>query len=164
MLFCPNPDCGTQLDPKPQPKHWLFQFNPKIYNWLDRINQTQEPEQWLISQSSKLIHKEDLVAIWSSGQNSGIYALGKIITNPAKNPLNTDQVKYLSKPSFADKFQEKPSAFVEYFKVFVDKPILQEVCNHDSKLLDLQVLINPQRTNFPLTSEQWERIQELTNP
>jgi DNA-directed RNA polymerase subunit RPC12/RpoP len=84
--FCPT--CGTLLNVKPQPKHWLFQFNPSVYKWFDRIKDTKEPEQWLISQHVQLIHKDDLVAIWGSGQKAGIYALGKIITNPKKNPLN----------------------------------------------------------------------------
>ena len=160
--YCPDLACGTRLQLKPQPKYWLFQFNPSIYSWFDRIKQTKEPEQWLISQCSKLIHKNDLVAIWSSGLKSGVYALGKITTNPIKIPLNINQAKYFSDNNFSSKFQEKPSALVEYFKICLDKPLLQEQCNQDKALLDLQVLINPQRTNFRLTNEQWERIQEIT--
>ncbi len=67
--FCT--DCGTLLSIRPQLKHWLFQFNPSIYNWFDRIKETREPEQWLISQHVKLIHKNDLVAIFGSGQKAG---------------------------------------------------------------------------------------------
>ncbi len=163
--YCPNPKCETQLLQKPPPKHWLFQFNPSIYNWFDRIQQTNEPEQWLISQSSKFINKDDLVAVWSSEHKlhkSGVYALGKIITSQAKLPLNINQLKYFSDKKCASKFQEKPSAFVEYFKTNLDKPLLQEQCHQDPALKDMQVFINPQATNFRLTYEQWERIQELT--
>ncbi len=108
--FCPDVNCKTLLFEKPQPKHWLFQFNPSTYKWLERIKETQEPEQWLVSQQAKLIQRGDLVAIWGSNQNGGIYALGKIITNPTKIPLNPNQIKYFSDPDYTAKFTEKPSS------------------------------------------------------
>ena len=67
--FCPDVNRETLLLEKPQPKHWLFQFNPSTYKWLDRIKETREPEQWLVSQHAKLIQREDLVAIWGSNHN-----------------------------------------------------------------------------------------------
>ena len=153
--------CGTRLNLKPQPKHWLFQFNPSLYRWFDRIKETQEPEQWLISQNAKLIQKGDSLAIWSSGQKAGVYALGQIITRPAKNPLNLNQQKYFLHASDVGRFQEKHSAYVRYSCIFVDRPLLQEDCNKDKTLMNLQVLIYPQGTNFRLRIEQWDRILEL---
>lgn len=155
--------CGTLLNVRPQPKHWLFQFNPSVYKWFDRIKDTQQPEQWLVSQHFKLIQKGDLVAIWSSGHNAGVYALGQVITDPTKKPLNPAQIKYFPNSNDIRKFQEKRSAWVEYYKICIEKPVLQEECNRDKILLDLQVFITPQGTNFRLTAEQWSRILELTN-
>jgi hypothetical protein len=60
------------------------------------------------------------------------------------------------------KFQEKHSSYVEYSKIFREKPLLQEECNQDKVLLSMQVFMNPQGTNFRLTAEQWERLLELT--
>ena len=157
------PDCGTFLQKRPQPKHWLFQFNPSVYKWFDRIQETNEPEQWLISQCVKLIRKGDLVAIWGSGQRSGIYALGQVITNPAKNRLSPNQEKYFLDRDSISKFQEHYSAFVEYFKVCLEKPLLQEECSRDKALLDMQILTKQQGTNFRVTFEQWNRIIELTS-
>jgi hypothetical protein len=154
--FCPN--CGTFLTPKPQPKHWLFQFNPSIYNWFDRIKETKQPEQWLVSQHFNLIKKGDLAAIWSSGQKAGIYALGQIITNPKKEPLNPAQQKYFLNKNDIHKFQEKPSVYLEYLNLYIKKPLLQEKCSQDTTLSDMQVLISPQGTNFRLTPKQWTRI------
>ncbi len=159
--FCPK--CGTMLRLKPQPKHWLFQFNPSAYRWFDRIKETQEPEQWLVSHLVKLIHKGDLVAIWSAGQKAGVYALGEVITNPTKKPLNPAQEKYFLNKNGLDKFREKDSAYVKYFRILVDKPLLQDECKRDDVLLDMQVLMNQQGTNFRLSNEQWDRIQDLTD-
>jgi len=157
--FCPA--CGTLLNVKAQPKHWLFQFNPSIYKWFDRIQNTREPEQWLISQHFQLIHKDDLVAIWSSGQKAGIYALGKIITNPKQSLLNLGQEKYFLEEYDIGKFQEKYSAYVEYFKICLEKPLLKEECNKDTVLSNMQILTNSLGTNFRLTFEEWVRIQTL---
>jgi DNA-directed RNA polymerase subunit RPC12/RpoP len=160
--FCPDLGCGTKLQLKPQPKHWLFQFNPSIYNWFGRTKETREAEQWLVSQLWKLIRKDDLIAIWSSGQKAGIYALGQVITNPAKTPLNIGQKKFFSNLNYVEKFCDKYSAYVEYSHVFLEKPLTQEACSQDDILSKMQILVNQQRTNFRLTGEEWERIVELT--
>jgi DNA-directed RNA polymerase subunit RPC12/RpoP len=158
--FCPA--CGTQLNLKPLPKHWIFQFNPSTYSWSTHSKITKQLEQWLISQHRKLISKGDLVAIWGAGCNGGIYALGKITTNPTKSALNAKQQKNYAKIDEAAKFNERPSAYVEYFKTSTEKPLLsQEVCSQDKVLAGLQVFLNPQGTNFRLQAEQWDRILEL---
>jgi hypothetical protein len=157
--FCPK--CGTFLQPRPQPKHWLFQFNPAAYNWFDRIKENKETEQWLTSQHAKQIHEGDMVAIWASGEKAGVYAIGQIITNPRQKALDPDQEKYWIEKSSICKFQEKPSAIVKYLKVAFDKPLLHDRCRLDSTLSAMQVFTNPQGTNFPLAREQWNRILAL---
>ena len=157
--FCP--DCGTFLHPHPQPRHWLFQFNPTTYRWLDRIKETREPEQWLASQHSKRIREGDMVAIWGSGLKSGVYAIGQVVTKPTKKTLNADQQKYFLVKEDITKFCEKHSVLVKYSKVILDKPLLQDECNRDPILLEMQVIMKTQGTNFRLTTEQWNRITEL---
>lgn len=159
--YCPNPNCGTLLQLRPRPKHWLFQFNPATYRWLDRVGETKEPEQWLTSQHFKHIHEGDLVAIWASGEKGGIYAIGHIMTKPAKKPLNAEQEKYFIEKDYIGKFQEKPSVNVGYSKVALDKPLLQDECNRDATLSGMQIFKNPHGTNFRLTTDEWTRILEL---
>jgi hypothetical protein len=89
--------------------------------------------------------------------------LGEIITNPTKNPLNPNQIRYFSDIDYIAKFGKKPSAYAEYFKVSGEKPLLEQgICGEDTILGELQVFINPQGTNFRLNPEQWDRIVELT--
>lgn len=159
--FCPQ--CDTLLQLHSPAKYWLFQFNPSIYKCIDRIKaEPNEPEQWLTSQHSKHIKKGDLVAIWSAGKKSGIYAIGEIITHPAKKALNPNQEKYYIDKNDITKFLEKPSVMVIYSKIIENNPLPQSECHNDSTLLDMQVFIFPQGTNFKLTPEQWSRITELT--
>jgi len=92
---------------------------------------------------------------------SWVCALGQIITNPAKNPLALNQEKYFLNKAYKDRFREKHSAYVEYSKVCLEKPLLQEECTRHSTLMEMQVFMKPQGTNFRITAEQWNKILEL---
>jgi hypothetical protein len=162
LKFCLNPNCNTRLRPRTQPNYWLFQFNPKIYRWFDRNIDTNDPEQWLTSQHSKNIKERDLVAIWASGKKAGIYALGEIITNPTKTPLNLSQQKYYIDKTNIHKFQEKKSVTVKYFNIKME-PLLEDQCRNDPILSEMQVFNNSQGTNFRLKNTQWNRILLAAN-
>ncbi|MGQ9552203.1 MAG: EVE domain-containing protein [Candidatus Bathycorpusculaceae bacterium] len=157
--FCP--DCGTFLPNPRRPKCWIFQFNPTIYRWFDWLEEERDTEQWLASQHTKQIHKRDKVAIWASGDKAGFYAIGEIETNPSKEPLNQEQEKYWTKSADVCKFQEKSSVIVKYLKLFIHRPLLAKECVQDPILQSMEILKQPQGTNFPLTIEQWNRILEL---
>jgi len=157
--FCP--ECGTLLRPRRQPKYWVFQFNPAVYGWFDWTKESKETEQWLTSQHARYIHEGDMVAIWASGEKAGVYAIGEIITNPRENSLNPEQEKYWSDRANVYKFSYKNSVIAKYLKVAIDRPLLEDECRKDPILSDMQLLKNPQGTNFPLTKKQWNRILEL---
>lgn len=157
--FCP--DCGTFLSNPRQPKCWVFQFNPITYRWFDWVGEKRDIEQWLASQHTRQIHKRDKMAIWASGDKAGFYAIGEIETNPSKKPINQEQEKYWTKSTDVCKFQEKSSVIIKYVKLFIDRPLLAEECLRDPILQSMEILKQPQGTNFPLTIEQWNRILQL---
>jgi rubredoxin len=157
--FCPN--CGTLLGLGSRPKHWVFQFNPAIYRWFDRIKENRETEQWLTTQHARYIREENKVAIWASGMEAGVYAIGEIVTNPRKSHLTQEQEKYWTNKEDVSKFREKYSVTIKYLKVIVDRPLLEDECSKDPVLSNMAVLTQPQGTNFPLTRKQWNRIIEL---
>jgi hypothetical protein len=159
VMFCPK--CGTRLTARSLPKYWVFQFNPSIYRWSDRIATANEPEQWLVSHHFSRISINDLVAIWRSGDKSGIYAIGEVISSPEIKSLNPAQEQFFTNKYAIMKFSNTPSVNVRYLKVRLDKPILQKDCEADKILLEMQILLNPQGTNFRLTPAQGERIEEL---
>jgi len=158
--FCP--DCGTLL-PSRQLKQWVFQFNPAIYGWSSRIKENRETEQWLTSQHARDIREGDKVAIWASGEKAGVYAIGEIITNPRKRPLDTEQEKYWTTKEDVSKFRMNCSVIIKYLKVIIHMPLLENECSKDATLSDMAVLNQPQGTNFPLTRKQWNRIIELVD-
>lgn len=158
-LFCPK--CGTILREKPKEKYWLFQFNPKIYRWHERIKETHSPERWLVSRYWKKISKGDAVILWSSGLEAGVCGFGKVITDPEIVELSVDEIKFWIDKSIIDKFKQKKSVLVEYLKV-LDKPLSEEQCHSDPELCGLGVFLNPQGTNFRLKPVEWDRIVDLT--
>ena len=101
------------------------------------------------------------MAIWASGEKAGIYAIGEIVTNPRKCPLNPEQEKYWINKEDIYKFEEKASVTVKYSRVIIDRPILEIECRRDSTLSDMAVLKQAQGTNFSLTRKQWNRFIEL---
>ena len=157
--FCPR--CGTHLTLRRQPNYWVFQFNPTIYAWFDRMKGNRETEQWLTSQHARDIHEGDKVAIWASGDKAGVYAIGEIVVNPRKRPPNLEQEKYWTKKADVYKFREKNSVIIKYLKVIIDRPLLEDKCSRDPVLSAMAILKQSQGTNFPLTKEQWNRILEL---
>ena len=157
--FCPS--CGTLLRHRRHPKPWVFQFNPAIYRWFARIKEVRETEQWLTSRHVRDIREGDKVVIWASGGKAGVYAIGEIVTNPRKSPLNPEQEKYWTNKEDIWKFREEYSVIIRYLKVIVDRPVPEDECRKDLVLSDMAVLKNPQGTNFPLTREEWNRILEL---
>jgi predicted RNA-binding protein with PUA-like domain len=154
--FCPI--CGTLLRPL---RYWVFQFNPATYKWYNWIKEGRDKEQWLVSKHAKSIQKGDRVVIWASGEKAGIYAIGEIVENPCIKPLNKDQAKYWTGKDDAIKFEDKPSVVIKYLKLFLDSPLLEEACRKDRVLKAMQILKNPQGTNFILTQEEWKRILKL---
>jgi len=156
--FCP--DCGTLLSPL---KYWVFQFNSAVYEWFDWMKENRETEQWLTSQHARDIRKGDRVAIWASGDKAGVYAIGEIIANPSRRPLNPEQEKYWTEKTDANKFREKNSVTIRYLKVIIDMPLLEDKCREDPILSAMEILRQPQGTNFPLTKEQWNRILEVVD-
>ena len=157
---CPN--CGTLLRPSPKPRYWIFQFNPDIYYWFDRINETHTPEQWLASQYAEYMKKGDFVAIWASGKSAGIYALSQMVTNATDMTLNPEDQKYWRNKQAINKFLYHPSVLVEHFKYLSTCPLLESQCLEDAILKSLCVLKHQQATNFLVEYEQWIRIVELT--
>ncbi len=159
------PKCGTTLLPQlPStlpPKYWLFQFNPGRYNWYGWIGENKDAEQWLVTRFSKFICEGDMVAIWSSGKSAGICGLGWISSYPRKTPLNEEQLKYFLEKDDALKFLKKPSVTVEYANLIHENPIAQDLCKKDNVLSAMEVLTNPEGTNFQLTRQQWDRILEV---
>ena len=64
---------------------WLFQANPKYYDISAAVSALPAMN-WTVAQSINQIRAGDRVYIWQSGEESGILAVGTILTDPALLP------------------------------------------------------------------------------
>ena len=159
--FCS--ECNSLLYPRRQPNCWVFQFSQEKYRWFDWIlDHPEDEERWVVSRYTKNILAGDKVAVWSSGNKSGVYALSEILTNPEKKPLTKEQENYWIDKSEAQKFGYRYSVALKYLRIFVENPVLSEKCTINPDLKYMSVLIQPQGTNFTLTRHQWNTLLDLT--
>lgn len=137
--------------------HWLFQGNPKYYRIKDAIRDFEEMP-WLVTRYIKEIAIGDEVAIWVAGKEAGIYALAEV-TDPPKMWESVPDLSYwLDKSRLGTKHQ----AQIRFTRKLLNEPILRQDAMKDPILNNLLVIRAPSATNFKVTPEQWQRIQQLT--
>jgi len=101
------------------------------------------------------------VVVWASGPKAGVYAIGEILTNPKRKPLNQEQKKYWNIKTDVFKFLSNKSVIVKYSKIITDNPLLKGECEQDPILSGMPVLKGIQATNIPIGKRYWDRILEL---
>ena len=139
---------------------WIFQGNPKRY---DVLNALSDPEigntiHWLVNQNRSKIKKGHLAIIWMSGQESGIYAIGRIECNPKlmSDPLN--ERKYWSDDSDSvDAFRVR----ISIIKRLLNNPIRKDTLLKIADLSGLSILRYCQGTNFPVRNKEWSVISSI---
>lgn len=61
--------------------YWIFQANPGFYDINASLKQLHTMT-WVVRQNQSRIRKGDRVFVWESGKDSGLIALGTILTDP----------------------------------------------------------------------------------
>ena len=141
--------------------YWIFQFNPKRFRWFDWIRLEPENEQWLVSRYADEMGRGDKVAIWASGEEAGIYAIGELVGEPRQETIDPREERYFVDRSYYTRFLSGKSVRVKHLRRFVDEPILKGECSEDQILSGMSVMSFSQVTNYRLTEGQWNRILEI---
>lgn len=136
--------------------YWLFQGNPKYYRVLDAIRDFEQMP-WLVTRYGKDIAPGDGVLVWVSGKEAGIYAIATV-TEPAQVITKLPDRKYWADASRAT---GKQQAIIQFTSKLLDKPLLKTDLLKDQILKNLLVIRAPNSTNFKVTVEQWQQVQEL---
>ena len=144
-----------------QTKYWIFQGNPKMYNFL---NPTENIKEWNVTAHTEKIEKGDKVIIWISGKNRGCYALAEVITDKPKITgvskdvhLWNEENKAGAKKKREDKYAYKCG--IKFIVDLFDKPLLWKDMRTIRGLENLKV--GYRGTNFSATKEEYEIISEL---
>jgi predicted RNA-binding protein with PUA-like domain len=136
--------------------YWLFQGNPKYYKVIDAIRDFEQMP-WLVTRLGNQMAPGDEVLIWISGTNAGIYAIAEIV-EPPKMIGKPPDIKYWIDQS---RIGIKPQALIRFTNKLLEKPLLRENLKQDHILKSLTVIRQPSNTNYKVTPQEWQRVQEI---
>ncbi len=128
---------------------WLFQGNPKIWGNLDAVLSEMETgniSNWSVSQYHGEINVGDDLLFWQTGKDGGLMAIGHVVSDLHKglDPNNN------------------PIQFVEWaLDRKISPPISRYEFRQDLVLSQMQHMKFAQRTNYRVTSEQWDAVKRL---
>lgn len=91
--------------------------------------------------------------IWLSGDEAGIYAVGRVMTEPVRREDSIIGIGYWKNP--LEGLKVKARVKVRYENVFLDKPLKKQYLQNDDELSELKILHCAMGTNFAVTNDQW---------
>ncbi len=140
------------FDIEPEPNYWVFQGNPKFYDIIGSLREGAL-KTWSVAAHKDKIQKGDKVILWVTGDNSGCYALCRVISDIT---IREDDPKEMT--FYIDKNENIKSERVEIEieQNLFDKPILKEQLTTFVEFANFKG--GNQGTNFTATKEQYERI------
>lgn len=141
-------------------RYWIFQANPIRYRIHESLVHERE-EWWNLNQHGTEVRVGDRVAIWISGSESGIYAMGTVVEGPIQRPDSISGQNYWQDAREGRKVKSRVR--VRYEKVLLERPLLKVLLEADPELWDLGVIRAPRGTNFPMRKEEWWALQNWIN-
>ncbi|MBA4493576.1 EVE domain-containing protein [Paenactinomyces guangxiensis] len=130
---------------------WIFQYNPRYgFDLMEYLKQYDpndaETPTWSVNQHRKKIKKGDEVFFWKTQPDSGIYVIGRTLSDPfaSHEPTRFGAIK----------------CYVQ-FDYVLNKPILRKHLLTDPDFTHLSVLRNPKGTNFPVSPKEREILWEF---
>ena len=136
-----------------EPSYWIFQGNPKVYDFSSAINEGTI-DQWTASAHRDKMRIGDRVVFWLTGTNSGCYALGEITSDPFQNLEPKDEF-------WKEEDKSEWKVGVKISHNCSSNPILKEQADTTEELVSLNV--GNQGTNFTATKDQYECIEDIVN-
>ncbi|MGA5541277.1 McrB family protein [Mycobacterium sp. NPDC051198] len=145
-------------NPNPRGRRvWIFQSNPKMYDLREFLKQPDVgpgiTDTWLLRQHVDDVADGDTVLLWVSGPEAGIYATGTIVGESFVRPREDWEGDDAPETSRAISYRLDRS--------LLDHPVKRERLLTDLVLKDLQIIRQPNGTNFPVTNPQWEMLRTL---
>jgi hypothetical protein len=140
---------------------WIFQANPQRYDILNALadNEIGEEMHWTVNQHKKEIDKGDVGIIWLSGKEAGIYAITEILTAPTIMEEPETERKYWTDTE--DKEGDKLRVKMKIIKNMLSCPLTKEKIKLTNGLQHMSIFLNPRGTNFPVKSDEWDKIRDL---
>jgi predicted RNA-binding protein with PUA-like domain len=137
--------------------HWLLQSNPQKWRLADFLEEhtPEELSAWSVTRYLDQVSEGDDLALWRSGRDAGVIALGHA-TGPTYEAAGAADT-YWEDPEQADRTHWwLPLRLTE---VFLEAPVTREELRHDPRFTQAAILRQPFAGNpFPLSREEWRAI------
>lgn len=156
-------DFKNNLDPislKPDSQinqAWIFQSNPSLFDLRSALDELDQFT-WLVKQNKDKIHSGDRVFFWESGNEAGILGTGKILSEPKMQEQNLKEKIFNIDDS---KFEGEQFRVLIEVENFFKNPILRKELLKYPEISNLSILRHSQGTNFSVTNEEAECIENL---
>ena len=139
---------------------WIFQANPDNFDIDAAIGELKEIT-WKVNRYKDRVHAGDVIYLWKSGENAGIVAVGKILSEPALLK-DLDIEKRFIRPKAAG--ENGDTEFIGV-RISVERVLglmirRQDLLN-DPLLGSMQILRQSQGTNFVLSDKEAKAIHDL---
>lgn len=130
--------------------YWIFQANPGLYDINASLKHIRTMT-WVVRQNQSRIRKGDRVFVWESGKDSGLIALGTILTDPSVSRESPAMKPFAKDPSKFDRPDVRCQIEIEH--VMPSKLRRADVAS-DPGLTNLTILRAPIGTNFKVTKPE----------
>ncbi|MDA3938396.1 MAG: EVE domain-containing protein [Spirochaetia bacterium] len=139
--------------------YWIFQGNPQLFDvetYLDSKNSIT----WKVSRYQNEITVGDIVLLWKSGENAGVYAEGIVTDAPSKH-IKDDAPELWIDGKASDDTATTIKCAINLTKHFVFNPILRKKIQAEEWGKDISIIKNSQGTNFKITAQNYHSILSL---
>lgn len=136
---------------------WIFQANPETYNIDGALKKLKEIS-WSVTRYKTEIQPGDRVFMWRSGIEAGVVADGTVITVPNEMGLAEGELEFVVHQENLPRAELR--CRIGIGKVF-SPHLLRSTIQAKPRLASLSILVAPQGTNFPVTPEQADAIDQL---
>ncbi len=137
-------------------QYWVFQGNPKIYD-VPQALKAEVLKSWTVKAHKESIKSGDKFILWLTGDNSGVYALGEVVSEPMDLKEEPEELSF-----YRDQIHQDNATRVEIRIThnLVNSPITKEKIQNTRELANLKV--GMQGTNFKATEAEYLKILELS--
>jgi hypothetical protein len=138
---------------------WIFQCNPDSYDLPGALRESAV-ETWLANQYRSDIKAGDTVYLWETGEQSGILAVARVLSDPAKMSQSPNDAKF--NMGGRDLSGDRWRVRLQVDKVFTPRLLKTDLIKN-ATLANLPNIKFANATNFKLSPEEATALAELVS-
>ena len=132
----------------------MFQANPRQFDLTRELEARSigEVDWWNASQRHEWMRPGDVVLLWASGKESGVYAVGMLTSEAFEHEASEAGAD-------AEAYELKPWRVEFRYLAILQHPVLRSDVVQDRELQNLAIVRSPQGTNFRIDATLWPALR-----